>query len=332
MKSRIFFDKTAYSDLLIINDMFNNVTELEYMDGNPEILDVNVLYILSDIKANKIEQLIFLSSINHLNTLIDNIRMKDKNIVIKIIVNESISDMYFPFGKASAFTQLLEKAKKGIVQNIAFFKKSDYEVFSRKNIPCFHILQNYIEARKPINNQINEKINIGIYCLRDSWSANQYNQYAIAAYIKNSQINYNSITSRNAEFLQKTELTGNRQFIGYDNNKMISVISKNDINVDLNFSSALTPIFLLSMENECLSLISNSHDFFKVVKNDYLFEKLVSSSEDNPEINSKKVVSALKNKEKIFKEYRIWKNKYNIIAAKSISSFLENQIGDNNEE
>ena len=53
-----------------------------------------------------------------------------------------------------------------------------------------------------------------------------------------------------------------------------------------------------------------------------LKEYIVSSAEDNPIINAKKVEKIIENEEEIQELYKIWKEEYNKKAKEKIEEFL----------
>ena len=224
---------------------------------------------------------------------------------------------------------MIQMSKDGTINNIAFLKKSMYEVYSKIGIKCSYILENLILSKTDKKEKIqNGLFNIGIYPFNYTWDKNIYNQLSVGKFIDNSNINYNPLDSKMEEFLNTMKIKSTKDPIEIMNIKLENepiktiniqeisdIISKNDINIACDFTDYVHAMYFISLENEILCIIGNNSNLFD--------KKLAVNSEDNPIVISKQIECSLENKNDILKEYKNWKKDYNEISIKSVREFIE---------
>ena len=112
-------------------------------------------------------------------------------------------------------------SKDGTINNIAFLKKSMYEVYSKIGIKCSYILENLILSKTDKKEKIqNGLFNIGIYPFNYTWDKNIYNQLSVGKFIDNSNINYNPLDSKMEEFLNTMKIKSTKDPIEIMNIKL----------------------------------------------------------------------------------------------------------------
>lgn len=256
---------------------------------------------------------------------IKDIKEKYKDIKIKVICNTQDSLLYYDYERQNFFN-LLELSKKNIIDDIAFLRKGQYEVYKSLGYKCSFLRENYIldKTNKLEIKKKNETINIGIYPLNYTWDKNIFNQLCIAKYIENSNLNYNEIDERMKDFVDTMNIKATPDKIEKIDAKAVQEkVVKNDINIATAFTEYVHPVFWISMEQGIPCIIGNTTDFFEDEEDKNLRNYLVTEAEDNSIINSKMVEKCLKDKEKIIELYNNWKEKYNKKAEESIKEFLE---------
>lgn len=256
---------------------------------------------------------------------IKDIKEKYPDVKIKVICNTQDSLLYYDYERQNFFN-LLELSKKNIIDDIAFLRKGQYEVYKSLGYKCSFLRENYIldKTNKLEAKKKNETIDIGIYPLNYTWDKNIFNQLCIAKYIENSNLNYNEIDERMKDFVDTMNIKATSDKIEKIDEKTVQEkVVKNDINIATSFTEYVHPVFWISMEQEVPCIIGNTMDFFQDEEDKKLRDYLVTEAEDNSIINSKMVEKCLENKEEIIELYNNWKEKYNKIANESIKNFLE---------
>ena len=258
--------------------------------------------------------------------------LKEKGKKVKVICNTQDSLLYYDYERENFF-RLLELSKEKFIDDIAFLRKGQYEVYRSLGYRCSFLRENYIleDDKKEEIQGSNEKqedgkvINIGIYPLNYTWDKNIFNQLCIPKYIENSNLNYNKIDDRMEDFLNTMEIKSTPCKIENINDENIrKEVEKNDITIATSFTEYFHVIFFISMEQGIPCIIGNTEDFFDLNNEEEkeLEKYVVTQAEDNSIINSKMVEECLKNKEKIVELYKKWKQKYNNLAKSSIEEFV----------
>ncbi len=314
----LYGDKKPEDNICITN-MFENTkqinlgwTDFDY-NHNIKIIDEEI--------DKGVAQIIFSGFEIGWDKLVEYI--KEKNIKVKVICNTQDSLLYYEYERNNFF-RLLELSKKRKIDNIAFLRKGQYEVYKSLDYKCSYLMENYIlkeENKKKIKEK-NDILDIGIYPLNYTWDKNIFNQLCIGKMVDNSNINYNELDERITDFLTTMEINSKPDMINkIDEDEIIDKVIKNDINISLSFTEYFHPVFFISMEQGIPCIIGNTSDLFE--ENEILDKYIVTKAEDNPIINGKLVEECLKNKDIVIEEYRKWKKDYNEKARRNIQQFLE---------
>ena len=322
----LYGDKKKEDNICITN-MFEKTREINL--GWTDFDYKNNIKVIDEEIKNGTKQIIFSGLEIGWDKLVE--YLHEKNIKVKVICNTQDSLLYYEYERNNFF-RLLELSKEGKIENIAFLRKGQYEVYKNLGYKCSYLMENYIlkgEKRKSIQNNEKENeqkgnklINIGIYPLNYTWDKNIFNQLCIGKMIDNSIINYNELDERMTDFLNTMEIKSTVDKIeNINEDELINKVTKNDINISLSFTEYFHPVFFISMEQGIPCIIGNTSDLFD--DNEILNKYLVTKAEDNPIENSKMVCECLKNKEIVIEEYKKWKEEYNKKAKENIEQFLE---------
>ena len=307
-------------DNICIKNMFDNTkqiklgwTELDYHDN---------MKIIEEVVGKGIHQIIISGFEIGWDKLVKSIKQKYPNIKIKVICNTQDSLLYYEYERENFF-RLLELSKENIIYDIAFLRKGQYETYKSLGYKCSYLTENYILKEKvEVENNKNNKLQLGIYPLNYTWDKNIFNQLCIAKFLNDCNLNYNCLDVRMQEFLDTMDISNIPIKIEkIDDKNIMKELIKNDVIVTASFTEYFHPIFLMSMELGIPCLIGNNSDFFE--NNDELKEYVVTSAEDNAIVNSKMIEEILKNKEKIQELYKNWKKEYNQKAQVNIENFIE---------
>ena len=325
MKSYVLFygDKKLEDNICVLN-MVENTHKINL--GWTDIDYKNNIKIIEKCIDNKCNQIIFLGLEIGWDKMISDLKKNHKELKIKVICNTQDSLLYYEYERENFF-RLLELSSKGIIDDIAFLRRSQYETYKGLGYECSWLMENYNlknqELNKIVENTKQEGTQVGIYPLNYTWDKNIFNQLCITKFIENSNLNYNYLDPRMKEFLETMGIKSTPEKIEkIDEENIIKSIKKNDVIVSTSFTEYMHPIFWISMELGIPCLIGNNTDFFENEKYKELKEYIVTTSEDNPIINAKKVELIIQNKDRIIELYKQWKNEYNKIAEESKIKFI----------
>ena len=322
----LYGDKKKEDNICITN-MFENTRDINV--GWTDFDYKNNIKIIDEEIKNGAEQIIFSGLEIGWDKLVE--YLYEKNIKVKVICNTLDSLLYYEYERNNFF-RLLELSKEGKIEDIAFLRKGQYEVYKSLGYKCSYLMENYIlkeekktkiTSREEANEQKEEKlINIGIYPLNYTWDKNIFNQLCIGKMVDNSNINYNELDERMTDFLNTMEIKSTVDKIeNINEDELINKVIKNDINISLSFTEYFHPVFFISMELGIPCIIGNTSDLFD--DNEILNKYIVTKTEDNPIENGKIVEKCLNNKEIVIEEYKKWKEEYNKKAKQNIEQFLE---------
>ena len=317
----LLYGDKKLEDNICITNMFQHTKKINL--GWTELDNKNNMRLIEDSIEKGIKQFIFLGLEIGWDKLIRNIKEKYQDSKVKVICNTQDSLLYYEYERENFF-KLLQLSKENLIDDIAFLKKGQYEVYQQLGYKCSYLRQNYIlqESKKKEIKTKNDTIDIGIYPLNYTWDKNIFNQLCIPKFIENSNLNYNMLDERMKEFLKAMKIKSKEDKIeNIDENNILEKVVKNDINISCAFTEYVHPLFFISMEQGVPCLIGNTSDLFE--DGEELKEYVVTLSEDNPIINAENVMKCLKNREKIIKLYQTWKQNYNKIAEESIKAFIE---------
>ena len=315
----LYGDKKPEDNICLTN-MFKNNKQINL--GWTEFDYNHNLKIIEELIQENIEEIIFAGLEVGWDKLIRTIKKQYPNIIIKIICNTADSLLYYEYERENFFG-LLQLSKEKIIDDIAFLKKGQYEVYNSLGYNCSYLRQNFIlnNKEKEEKKKENNTIDIGIYPLNYTWDKNIFNQLCIGKMIDNANIKYNLLDERMKDFLDTMNIKSTEDKIeNIEEKDIITKVATNDINISCSFTEYFHTIFFISMEQGVPCIIGNTSDLFE--EDEELKKYVVTVAEDNPIINSEIIKKCLNNKEKVIKLYREWKQNYNEIAKQSIEAFI----------
>lgn len=294
----------------IIDKMFKDVKKMSYkelMQNKIDYKDVNqlIIFAISDETIDIIEKL------------------KEK-VKIKVI-----SDIYegilFNHKEKDNYLKVLEYLKNKDIYKLYFLKKGVYEAYKIKKYNVGYIMPNYIVNNKIDKNNSKENLVIGAYKHHFNWNNNTVNTLSVARFFDNSLLVYN----RYDDYIEKDFLDVFK--INYkileqfkDLDSYLKALANSSIVLDLEFTNNFNLNFMMASELKIPSLIGNNSDFFYNL--DFKEKELfVTSSEDNPYLNSLKIKELLNNKnlEKILNDLYKWKQEYNKLQKENMKKVME---------
>ena len=318
----IFYGDKKLEDNICIINMFENTKQINL--GWTDFDLVNNVKIAEEYIKKGTNQIIFLGLEIGWDKLIKKIKEKNPNIKIKVICNTQDSLLYYDYERENFFT-LLELSKEKIIDDIAFLRKGQYEIYRLLGYECSYLVENYIlkkENKEEVKKE-NKIIDIGMYPLNYTWDKNIFNQLCIAKYIENSNLNYNQLEERMKDFVNTMEIENKEDKINkIEEKEIIQKVIKNNINIACAFTDYLHPVFFISMEQGIPCIIGNTTEIFEDEIGKELKQYIITEAEDNSIENSKIVEKCLKNKEKVMDLYTKWKIQHNEKSKQSIENFI----------
>lgn len=316
----LYADKKP-EDNIIITNMFKNTlkfnigwTDIDY-NNNTKLVDEYV-------SEHSVNQIILAGFEIGWDKFVLYVKEKYPEMKVKVICNTNDSLLYYEYERNNFF-KMLELAKDNLIDNIAFFRRGQYEVYKTLGYKCSMVYENYKmddNMVKSIKEQ-NDIVDIGIYPLNYTWDKNIFNQLCIPEFIENSNLNYNNLDPRMDDFLETMRINHKQDRIeSIDDESIINAVIKNDVVVATSFTEYVHPVFFISMELGIPCLIGNNSELFD--ESSELGKFVVTTAEDNAIINAEMIKKIIENKSKINSLYKEWKNSYNSKSMESIEEFL----------
>lgn len=296
-------------------ELFDSTLELE------EVYNEKALNEIANILCSQKFKLIAFSGLaDGYDKIIKKIKEINPKIKVKIIWhggNAPLSEDY----EWIPFTTILNLANDNYIDSIAFVKKSMYELYKRRGYKTEFLMNTLkLDAEKYIvKRDDSDTIKLGLYASGDRWVKNFYNQLAAASLIENAEIECIPVTNKTMEFARLLGVVVNGATKPVSREKLLKMMSRNDVNVYTTFTECAPMIPLESLELGVPCITSNNHHYFDGTK---LEEYLIVNKNDDPIAIANQIEKALKNKNKILKIYKEWKKEYDEEALKSVKKFL----------
>ena len=312
-KYALLYSNRKLEDNIILTNMFPNAYEISLTE-----IGINRAKSLIDqLIESRVEQFIFGGFETGWDKLIKYIKEK-YNKCVKVICNTQDSLLYYEYERNNFF-KLLELNKEGLVDIIGFLRKGQFELYNSLGYKCFYLMENFILEKKCKCSK-NKKIRLGVYPLNYTWDKNIFNQLCIAKMVDNCVLDYNLLDERMTDFLDTMKIESEAKKVEVTVEGIIDAVKKDDIVIATSFTDYVHPVFFIAMESGIPCLVGNTVDFMDDKK---LFGMVVTTTEDNPILNAKKVETMIKDKEDIIDQYKIWKAKYDHVQDKNIKEFIE---------
>ena len=294
----------------IIDKMFKDVKKMSYkelMQNKIDYKDVNqlIIFAISD-------------------ETIDIIKKLKEKVKIKVIT-DIYEGILFNHKEKDNYLKVLEYLKNKDIYKLYFLKKGVYEAYKIKKYNVGYIMPNYIVNNIKTKKKSKENLVIGAYKHHLPWNHHTVNTLSVARFFDNSLLVYN----RYDDYIEKDFLDVFK--INYkileqfkDLDSYLKALANSSIVLDLEFTNNFNLNFMMASELKIPCLLGNNSDFFYNL--DFKEKELfVTSSEDNPYLNSLKIKEMLetKNIEKILNDLYKWKQEYNKLQKENIKKVME---------
>lgn len=276
------------------------------------------------IVNSKKPMLIFNGLVDGWDRIIEQIRILDENVTIKVLYHGGdVRLARYP--DYMSFMKILGLHNMNIINEIGFVKKQQAEFYIQKGFRAKFIANNIVidNAEKyKLNDNTKDKsrVKIGLYCSGDIEWKNAFNQVAASSLVDNVELDVVPINHMITGYADKLQV----RVVGDDHllprETLLSRMANNDINLYVSFAEASPLLPLESMELGVPCITANNHHYWT---NTPLEEYLIVNRPDDMLAIYEQIEKVLKNSKKIMKLYAEWKRNYNSVSAKSISNFIK---------
>lgn len=299
--------------------MFGDVTYIPEISKGDDFSDL----VKSFINNKHIDMVIFSGFAEGWEKLIELLKKDRPDIVVKVFWHGS-NAMHIEAFDWDRFSVMFGLLEKGIIQEIAFAKKSMYEQYKALGynvafLPNTFNVDQKIKNAKKKGKKEEDIAKVGIYFSGDRWVKNVYNQIAAASLIPNSEIDVVPISPRVAQFAKLLKININGEEDNIPRNDLLARIANDDVVLYATFveCAPILPLECLELGVPCVTG-DNHHYWTGTPLEKYLVEPKI----DNPVAIAKRAEKCIKNRDEIIKLYREWKKEYDKYCKAEVKKFL----------
>jgi len=299
--------KDLFDSTLPIKDVFN------YKETR-EVAEI--------IASGKFKMVIFSAFAEGWSKIIDELRKRDQDVIIKVIWHGS-NAVHTEGYDFDIFREIFGYLHSGVINSIAFVKKSMYELYKERGYNVEFLMNTVkLDTKKYIPKEKVKRdiIRLGLYSSGDRWLKNSYNQLAAASLIENSEIECLPVSNKTMQFATLLGITVEGPTKTVSRDKVLTMLARNDVNLYVTFVECAPVLPLESLELGVPCITSNNHHYFEGTE---LEKYLIVNKNDNAIAIKDQIEYVLKNKEKIMKLYKIWKKEYDKECKKNLKSFMD---------
>ena len=277
------------------------------------------------VDNHKIRMVVFSAFGDGWEYLARKIKEAKPDIIIKVFWHGS-NAMHIEGFDANRFYCVFDLLNAGVVDSIAFAKKSMYEQYKELGYNV-EFLPNTVNLTENEKKEIKrEKCNhsgmqIGIYASGDRWVKNFYNQMAAASLLDDVSVDIIPISESQLQFAKilKMPVTGETKNVSRMD--LLKRIVQDDIVLYATFveCAPIVPLECLELGVPCIT--GDNHHYWVGTK---LEEYLVEPKTDNPVAIADRLRKCLKNKDSVLKLYAEWKKDYDVYCSEELKKFLNN--------
>lgn len=317
----VFYNKNWYGTGISTKELF------EASCGIDELSEEIVIDYIADKLIEDNYRLITFSAFSlGWDKLIEALRKKGSTATIKVIWHGSFC-MNIEHYDWTVFSYIMHALKDGVINKVAFVKKSMYEFYKSKGYDVEFLMntlsidRDKVKVHKGQDENENVKVRIGVYASGDRWVKNFYNQLCAASMVDGVQVECTPLSTKTQDFAELIglDIVGSTKPVKRE--QLFSMMGSNDLNLYVTFTECAPLIPLESFEMGVPCLTCNNHHYWEGHKlRDYV---VVNEADDVVKIHEK-IEFCLNNKEMLLELYRDWKKDYDIIAKQSVTDFLKN--------
>lgn len=315
----VFYNPECLGIMNATKELFKNTISLSEIFNKKAIENI-----ANAIVENKIKQVIFATQAHGYKALVEKIKEKDENILIKFMWHGNHSN-FVNKNEEYFLESILDLEKRGIVTSIGFVKESMAKFYSLKGYNSYFVMNtvNSIDNKKVQKND-EKKNRVGIYAAGNRWEKNTYNQLSACSLVdKDIVVDTVPATPLFKSYCKLMNIKYDEESLvngSIPREELINRMANNTVNLYATFTECAPIIPLESFEVGVPCVVGDNNHYFNNTK---LEKYVVVKSEDSIDEIAEKMRLCIENKEEILKLYKEWKKEYDVKSKNSVIEFLK---------
>lgn len=312
----VFYNKEWLGTSIAAMELFENTFPLFEL-SEQECVD----FLADKLVEKKMRMIAFSAFADGWEKLIRAIRERDEDVIIKIIWHGS-NCMNIEDYDWDMFQSMFNMLNTGIIQKIAFVKKSMYEFYKKKGYNVEFLMNNLSldPEQYVVDGEKEDKVKIGVYASGDRWVKNFYNQLCAASLVENVKVECTPLVMKTIQFAEILNLDVEGQGKPMPRKELLKRMELNDVNLYVTFTECAPLIPLESLELGVPCITANNHHYWEGTP---LEKYLIVNAVDDVNKIYEKIELCLNNRDEILSLYKTWKKEYDLEAQKNLREFLE---------
>ena len=311
----VFYNPTWLGVANSTKGLFKNIVPLEHVYDKKDMEKLVVSIVESDIKS-----VIFSQICDGWTSIIEKIKEKNKDIIIKVIWHgncyEFFSDFTWNLNK-----EVMELYKEEKIDSFGFVRSIMYEFYKKVGFKCFYLQNNvHLDNIERVEKEKTNKKKIGIYNADSRELKNIYTSLSSIKLVPNAVADVVPINEGARKFTEilNLETTSVNDYIPTE--ELLKRIQQNEVNLYPTFTENAPMFPLESFEMGVPCLLGNNNDYFVGTK---LGEYVILTKEDDPEYLKEKIIECINHKEEILDLYKEWKKDFDKKCEKWVEEFIK---------
>ena len=311
----VFYNPTWLGVANSTKGLFKNIVPLEHVYGKKDIEKLS-----NSIIENNIKSVIFSQICDGWTSIIEKIKEKNKDVIIKVIWHgncyEFFSDFTWNLNK-----EVMELYKEEKIDSFGFVRSIMYEFYKKVGFKCFYLQNNvHLDNIERVKKEKTNKRKIGIYNADSRELKNIYTSLSSIKLVPNAVADVVPINEGAKKFTEilNLETTSVNDYIPTE--ELLKRIQQNEVNLYPTFTENAPMFPLESFEMGVPCLLGNNNDYFSGTK---LGEYVILTKEDDPEYLKEKIIECIENRDEILRLYKEWKKDFDKKCEKLVNEFIK---------
>lgn len=311
----VFYNPTWLGVANSTKGLFKNIVPLEHVYDKKDMEKLVVSIVESDIKS-----VIFSQICDGWTSIIEKIKEKNKDIIIKVIWHgncyEFFSDFTWNLNK-----EVMELYKEEKIDSFGFVRSIMYEFYKKVGFKSFYLQNNvHLDNIERVEKEKTNKKKIGIYNADSRELKNIYTSLSSIKLVPNAVADVVPINEGAKKFTEilNLETTSVNDYIPTE--ELLKRIQQNEVNLYPTFTENAPMFPLESFEMGVPCLLGNNNDYFSGTK---LGEYVILTKEDDPEYLKEKIIECIENRDEILRLYKEWKKDFDKKCEKLVNEFIK---------
>lgn len=311
----VFYNPTWLGVANSTKGLFKNIVPLEHVYGKKDIEKLS-----NSIIENNIKSVIFSQICDGWTSIIEKIKEKNKDVIIKVIWHgncyEFFSDFTWNLNK-----EVMELYKEEKIDSFGFVRSIMYEFYKKVGFKCFYLQNNvHLDNIERVKKEKTNKRKIGIYNADSRELKNIYTSLSSIKLVPNGVADVVPINEGAKKFTEILDLETTSVDDYIPTEELLKRIQQNEVNLYPTFTENAPMFPLESFEMGVPCLLGNNNDYFSGTK---LGEYVILTKEDDPEYLKEKIIECIENRDEILRLYKEWKKDFDKKCEKLVNEFIK---------